>query len=166
MSQSGSFYEGTGLPDVETITGDSGGPVGPDSSLNINLIGAGGAVVVGNPGTNTLTVSVSGGGVSWQDEAISFSAAVNTGYFVHGVATATLPAAPDQGDVVIINVDTVSTVTIQANTGQLIVLGNAVTSATAGTCTNTNNGDSITLVYRDSTATWRAISVIGLWGLS
>jgi len=166
MSQSGSSYEGTALPNIETITGNSGGAVGPDSSLNINLVGQGGVEVAGDPGTNTLTITVSGGGISWSDEAISFAAIVNEGYFVHGVATATLPAAPAQGDVVIINVDTASAVTIQANTGQLIVLGTAVMSATAGTCTNTNNGDSITLVYRDSTATWRAISVIGLWGLS
>lgn len=45
---------------VETLTGNSGGPVGPDLMSNINVIGSGTVDVVGDPGTNTLTISVSG----------------------------------------------------------------------------------------------------------
>jgi hypothetical protein len=49
---------------IETITGDSGGAVGP-SSGNINLVGASGQVTVtGSPGTNTLTISLTGGGTA------------------------------------------------------------------------------------------------------
>lgn len=46
---------------LQTLTGNSGGPV--DGNLgNINIIGDGTSVnVVGNPGTNTLTVSLVGG---------------------------------------------------------------------------------------------------------
>ena len=47
---------------VQTVTGNSGGAVGPAAG-NINIIGDGTtATVVGNPGTNTLTISAIGGG--------------------------------------------------------------------------------------------------------
>lgn len=67
MSQAGKFIEGNPTPgvDVLTLEGDLGGPVGPDMSGNINVIAdnasvnAGSSVlIVGNPGTNTLTLNV------------------------------------------------------------------------------------------------------------
>lgn len=61
MSQAGRYYEGTPLPDIETLTGDSGGAVGPNAAFNINILGGPGIDVVGVPGTNTLTVSLNGG---------------------------------------------------------------------------------------------------------
>jgi len=55
------FY--TGAVVAETLTGDSGGAVGPDGADNINLLsGITGLTVDGNPGTNTLTLNSSGGG--------------------------------------------------------------------------------------------------------
>lgn len=49
---------GSGLPSVETITGNSGGPVGPDGAFNINLVGDNttGLTVVGSPGSSSLTI--------------------------------------------------------------------------------------------------------------
>lgn len=46
---------GTG---ILTITGDAGGPVGPDGANNINLLSGSNLTVTGNPGTNTLTVTL------------------------------------------------------------------------------------------------------------
>lgn len=62
MSQSGTFNNGLFPPGtiVQTITGNAGGAVGPDGAQNINLVGSGDITVTGNPGTNTLTISVSG----------------------------------------------------------------------------------------------------------
>lgn len=59
MSQVGRYTPGTGAAPVETITGNSGGPVGPSASGNINLLGltTTGVSVAGNPATNTLTIS-------------------------------------------------------------------------------------------------------------
>lgn len=57
MSQIGRFSSLNAVP--ETITGNSGGAVGPTLN-NINLIGAGGVDVAGNPGTSTLTISLTG----------------------------------------------------------------------------------------------------------
>jgi len=48
---------GTVIPDVETLTGDTGGPVGVDAAKNINILGGTGINVDGNPATNTLTIS-------------------------------------------------------------------------------------------------------------
>lgn len=42
---------------LETLTGNTGGPVPGDANDNINIIGAQGIIVSGNPGTNTLTVT-------------------------------------------------------------------------------------------------------------
>lgn len=44
---------------IQTITGNSGGAVGPNMSNNVNLLGSGQVSVTGNPGTNTLTISLS-----------------------------------------------------------------------------------------------------------
>lgn len=65
MSQAGVESLGGISPSsiVETLTGNSGGAVGPDASHNINVVGDGVTVnVAGNPGTNTLTISASGTG--------------------------------------------------------------------------------------------------------
>lgn len=48
---------GTVKTDVETLTGDTGGPVGVDAAFNINILGGVGIDVAGNPATNTLTIS-------------------------------------------------------------------------------------------------------------
>lgn len=61
MSQAGSFIKGGGPAVVETLTGNTGGAVGPDGSNNINVVGDGTtATVAGNPGTHTLTISTAG----------------------------------------------------------------------------------------------------------
>src|ERR1041385_4980667 len=48
---------------LETLTGNSGGPVSPTGN-NINVVGDGTTInVVGNPGTSTLTISAIGTGI-------------------------------------------------------------------------------------------------------
>jgi len=48
---------------VETLTGNTGGPVGPTGN-NINVLGSGLLTVTGNPGTSTLTISQSNAAVA------------------------------------------------------------------------------------------------------
>lgn len=52
---------GGGGGDVQTLTGNTGSPVGPDGSGNINIIGSGGGLegIVVTGTTNTLTISLS-----------------------------------------------------------------------------------------------------------
>jgi len=60
MSQAGKLFDGTILPDIETLTGNSGGAVGPTGG-NINVVGDGTTIdITGNPGTSTLTASFIG----------------------------------------------------------------------------------------------------------
>lgn len=48
-----------GAGDVQTLTSNTGGPVGPDGAFNINVVGDGVTITgVGNPATHTITLSV------------------------------------------------------------------------------------------------------------
>lgn len=56
----GTFFTNSGPSGfVQTLTGNSGGPVGPTGG-NINVVGTGTITVVGNPGASTLTITPSG----------------------------------------------------------------------------------------------------------
>lgn len=58
MSQAGRLNNsGTILPDIETLTADSGGAVSPDAAYNINILGGTGITTSGNPATNTITIN-------------------------------------------------------------------------------------------------------------
>lgn len=80
--------------DLQTITGNSGGPVPGNASQNINLLGAAGQIAItGNPGTNTLTASLVGsaGGaiqtITTPDATVVVPTAGNVG-FVNGAGIA------------------------------------------------------------------------------
>jgi hypothetical protein len=45
---------------ILTLTGDSGGAVGPDGANNVNIVGGSDIIAVGDPGTNTLTIDSAG----------------------------------------------------------------------------------------------------------
>ena len=64
LSQGVALWEKIGAPTgiTETLTGNSGGAVDPDSADNINVVGDGTSITIaGNPATHTLTASVIGG---------------------------------------------------------------------------------------------------------
>lgn len=104
-----------------------------------------------------VTFIGSTGGITWNDVSGAFSPVKNNGYFITNTATGTLPASPSQGDTIKFFVDTSAILTIQANTGQIIRLGNVVSSS-AGTMTSTLQGDSVELTYRASDTCWCAIA--------
>lgn len=61
MSQSGIFFNGATPPPgtgIQTVTGNTGGAVGPDGGGNIDIVGAGPITVDGNPGTFTETINI------------------------------------------------------------------------------------------------------------
>lgn len=58
MSQQGRLID----QNLETLTGDAGGPVSPDGTSTINIVGGTLVTVTGNPGTSTLTIDASSGG--------------------------------------------------------------------------------------------------------
>lgn len=57
MSQIAKLFDGTSLPDIETLTPDVGGAVG---GVNINLLTGDGLTSTGNPGTHTITFTLDG----------------------------------------------------------------------------------------------------------
>lgn len=59
MSQGGANNtSGSGNPPIETLTGNSGGAVGPDATFNVDVLGNNGSGidVVGTPASNLLTI--------------------------------------------------------------------------------------------------------------
>lgn len=156
---------GSGSP-VETLTGNSGGAV-PPTANNINILGGTGINIVGNPGTSTLTVTATAAGFAWSDQAVSFNAAKENGYFITAALTATLPAAPAEGDTIefIVTTNTAMGFVIQANAGQKITI-NTMSSSVAGTATNSTSGDAIELIYRTVGTTWWCLSKEGNWSLA
>ncbi len=161
--------EGSGA--VETLTGDSGGPVGPTLG-NINLIGDGSTVsIVGNPGTNTLTVSAilatplmtltgnSGGPVSPTMGNINI---VGTGGItvVGNPGTSTLTVTPSSA--------TATSFLTQAGTavpsaGALTINGaNGLTTTGAGNTVTIANGGSLTTSFITSPATGTATPAAGV----
>lgn len=105
--------------DVQFLTGNSGGAVPPSAGGNINVIGAGQVSVVGNPGTNTLTISL-GGGVGQTITGNSGGALVptlgNWNIFGASVAAGTTPVATSGA---------ASTLTVNVQISQAIAATNA-----------------------------------------
>ena len=60
MSQIAKLFDGTSKPDIETLTGDVGGSVGPNAGFNLNLLTGDGLTSTGVPGTNTITFTLDG----------------------------------------------------------------------------------------------------------
>lgn len=166
MSQAGivnvSGGGGGGSP-VQTLTGNTGSAV-PPTANNINVVGTGAVNVAGNPGTSTLTISVATDSFSWSEQNANFNAAIQNGYYCNAALTVTLPATAGLaiGSTIIIYVDTASTVTIQANTGQMIQVGSTI-SGTGGTTSSNTQGAMLELNFKPSDFTWHTISSMGSW---
>ena len=167
MSQSGAYDNTTILGDIELITGNAGGAVGPDALHNINIIGGGGVLVTGVAGTNTLTITSPAGGLPWtRIIGVAQAAAVNNGYIPTNVAltTITLPLVSAVGDIVEIIGEGAGLFVIAQNAGQNIVVDNTSTTVgVGGIVTPTRQYDCIKLVCRVANTSWSASSFSGLF---
>jgi hypothetical protein len=141
----------------KTITGDTGGALSPTSN-NWNILGGPGITTSGSG--STLTIN----GVVFTDTTAATLVADN-GYYATAAGTYTLPAAPAQGELIIIACDTTGAVAVTANSGQTIRIGSSIT-ATAGNLTSTARGDSLTLRYRTSGTVWITVSSMGNWTIN
>ncbi len=80
---------GGGGDAINTITGNTGGAVGPDVNNNINVIGNTGVTVAGNAGTNTLLITVSGASpLEFDTDSGTATESANTITFIGGTSTA------------------------------------------------------------------------------
>ena len=146
---------GTGIPN--TITGDSGGALSPTAG-NWNILGGPGVTTSGSGSTLTINSVVF-------TDTTAATLAVDNGYFATAAGTYTLPAAPAQGEEVIVFCDTAGAVAVTANTGHKIRIGSSITG-NAGSLTSTAIGDTVTLRFRTSGATWMTVSSLGNWTVS
>lgn len=153
---------GSSSTGIQTITGNTGGAISPTLG-NVDIVGSGSIAVTGAGSTLTITNSGSGG-VTWSDVGSSSVVAVGTGSFSTAAITLTLPPSPFQGNLVSFIVDNAGALTIQANSGQIIRLGQYA-SSTSGTATSNALGDSLSLVYRAADNSWIAYAAIGNWTL-
>lgn len=166
MSQFFVASSGGGPPPPEVATQytcDTG--VAVPSANNLNVFGGVGATTNGSG--STITVTVVTDGFAWSEQTANFNAASENGYYCNNALTVTLPATAGLliGNTVIVFVDTSSTVTIQANTGQMIQVGSTI-SSTAGTAASNTRGALLELNFKPSDSTWHTISSMGSWSLT
>ncbi|CAB4132700.1 hypothetical protein UFOVP255_49 [uncultured Caudovirales phage] len=169
MSQAGIVsIAGSGSTVVETLTGNSGGAVGPTSS-NINVLGSGNLTVVGTPGTSTLTISDTSSVLTWASTAsTTISAVAGNGYILSAASlvTITMPTSQAVGTLIgIALANTSGSFTIVYGTGQHIRMGSGVTTTTSGSLSSNADGDTVTLLCTTaataSAGTWHVISGVG-----
>lgn len=144
----------------QTITGDSGGALLPNGG-NWNILGRSGSITAG--AASTLTVR----SPDYGDVGGSGTSTLNTGEFVTATVARVLPltAGLEDGDLVEFVATTANVLTVTANAGQRIRLGN-VQTAVAGTAVSSAIGDSISLRFRAADQIWYATSSVGIWGLT
>ncbi len=140
-----------GSGSLESLTGNSGGAVFPDASSNINVIGDTTTIdVVGNPGTNTLTVSTVGSGVvnslTGNSGGAVFPTAGNINVLGTGVisvvgnpGTSTLTVTPS-GDIASSFITNPATGTATPVSGVLTFAGTGDVTVSAAGSTVTING--------------------------
>jgi hypothetical protein len=139
----------------KTITGDTGPALSPTSN-NWNILGGPGVTTSGSG--STLTIN----SVVFTDQGSSTTILSDNGYWVTGAFAMTMPASPADGEEILIEANTSSTVTITANTGQTLRLASNVTSS-AGSITSGARGDSITFRYNATNTQWIAFDSTGGW---
>lgn len=163
MSQAGEVNVATTPGVIDFIEGNTGGAVPPNASNIIFLLGQGNLSVVGNPGTNTLTIKDSGI-TAWNRISASQPLVVNNGYFCTGGGTLALllPAVSAVGDQINVVLLGSTAWQITQGAGQQIVIGNQQTTAgVGGSLTSTQQGDSITLVCAQANLIWVVINSMG-----
>ena len=107
---------------------------------------------------NSITISTSGGGLTWSTiTAATLAAAINNGYVLNHAATpcvVTLPATAAVGSKIsLVGLAGSGGWTATANTGQTIQFGNT-SSSSAGSWSSTDAGDSCELVCIVANLTW------------
>lgn len=163
MSQAGEINIATTPGVVDFLEGNTGGPVPPNASNIIFVVGAGALSVAGNPGTNTLTITDSGI-TGWNKISASQTLAINNGYFCTGGGTLALllPATSAVGDTIQVSLVGSTGWSITQAAGQQIIVGNQQTTAGGGGSLNsTQQGDSITMVCLTTNLTWVVINMMG-----
>ncbi len=146
---------GSGVPAWQALSAGQilvGTTSGAPAATAIN---SGSGILVAN-GSGSITVSATGGGVSWASIAgTTQAAAVNTGYIVAnaGQTTITLPATAAIGDTIKVRGLGAAGWILAANTGQTIKYITATTSS-GGSLTSAEQYDNIEVTCITANTTW------------
>lgn len=148
---------------VDFLQGDTGGPVGPNGSNVIFLLGDGVNIsTTGNPGTNTITISLVGTTAVWSKISSSQALVPDHGYICvspGGALVLSLPAISSVGEIVEVVLKGATSWQITQAAGQSIELGNATTTVgIGGSLTSTSQGDSLRMVCMTANLTWVVLS--------
>lgn len=164
MSQSGILRITTGSlpPSVATSYVTNAGTAVP--ALNVlNVLGAAGTTTTG--AGNTITITVSGSGLSWNTISASQMLVPDNGYFCvspGGALSLALPAVSALGDEIEVTLDGATSFSITQGAGQQIRIGNlATTAGVGGSLTSTQQGDSVRLVCQTANLKWNVMSSMG-----
>jgi hypothetical protein len=135
---------GTG---IDTLTGDSGGAVGPDGAANVTLVGGTNITITGAPGSNSLTINSSAGTFPWTEvTGTSQMMAVNNGYIANNASQVdcTLPTTSAVGDIVEVVGKGAGGFTIsQTGSQQIAFLGQTTTAGIGGSITPDEAGGAV-----------------------
>ena len=146
---------------TETLTGDTGGAVSPDPTNTINIVGGPTITVAGNPGTNTLTISVTGGGFPWTEvTGTTQSLAVDNGYIANnaGLVTLTLPTTASLGEPIQIVGKGAGLYTIAQNAGQTIhFVASSTTTGVGGSLTAIEQFATLEIVCTTANTDWTVV---------
>jgi hypothetical protein len=147
--------------DVISLTGDTGGAVGPDSLGNINLIGIAGITTTGNPGSNSITFSEVSW--NWQENTVGIISLTNrTGYFANGAFQIqyNLPVTATVGDDYQIVAKSSAGFKVQAGASQTIRMGNQIISS-GGDIQSSQIGDIIEIICMTANIEFIVLRSIG-----
>lgn len=148
---------------VDFLEGNMGGPVGPDASNVIFVVGAGDISVSGNPATHTLTITATGL-PTWNKISVNTALQANMGYICTGGGTLvlTLPATSNVGDIIEITLDGSAGFSVGQGAGQSIRTGNVSTTiGVGGSLASTQQGDSLRMVCSVTNLKWNVLSSMG-----
>ena len=118
-------------------------------------------------GAGSITITSTGGGLTWTVITANQTAAVNNGYFCNkaGTLALALPSVSAVGDTIrVTNENTALGVQFTQAAGQQILIGNTNTTLGAtGTLTSSAVGDTLEIVCYTANTIWRTTSMIGNW---
>lgn len=160
------IFQGTSTPSYQVLTNGQLliGNTGNDPAAATLTAGSG--VAISNA-AGSITISASGGGLTWNDvTGTSATLAVSNGYVADnaGLVTLTLPATAVLGDTIKIVGKGSGGWSIAQNANQAIHVGNVVsTTGVGGSVASSNQYDCITLVCITAGAStiWTADSAVG-----